>query len=293
MRRFSAILVAVVAAVMCNLAPLVAQPHARADFEFGHYLLGNGLLRDAEVMSRMPLDEGLYTPAALDSLRHLKGWTLYSLRKFDEAIPHFGSVDAASPLYAKSAFYGAISGIEQRKIDVADTILSDFAQNNTEPKYAELLAFERAGVALLKGDTEAYGNYQKSFTYSDFALADEQRTLDQIAATAPRNLSPWVAGVASAVVPGLGQIYAGNLGEGLASMLLVGVMAGLTADSWVRAGGPCNWRTILYGSVGTLLYVGNICGSVASVRVYYKQFDEQRTEAVVCSLHIPLRTIFK
>ena len=72
-----------------------------------------------------------------------------------------------------------------------------------------------------------------------------------------------------------------------------GVMAGLTADSWVRAGSPCNWRTILYGSVGTLLYVGNICGSVASVRVYYKQFDEQRTEAVVCSLHIPLRTIFK
>ena len=111
---------------MCNLAPLVAQPHARADFEFGHYLLGNGLLRDAEVMARMPLDAGLYTPAALDSLCHLKGWTLYSLRKFDEAIPHFGRVDAASPLYAKSAFYGAISGIEQRNFDVADTVLNHY-----------------------------------------------------------------------------------------------------------------------------------------------------------------------
>lgn len=290
MRRVTLI---VVALVLCWVAPLGAQPHARADYEFGRYLLGNGLLRDARTLASMPIESDLYTPAALDSLTHLKGWTLYNLQDFGGAAAHLACVSASSPLYPKSAFFGAISRAEQGDYGAASEVLESFAASGRGEPYGELLAFERAGVALLRGDRESYEQLSKQFTYSDFALAEEERALDLLASTEPRNLSPWVAGVASAVVPGAGQIYAGNLGEGVASFLLVGAVAALTADSWAKAGTAANWRTILYGSVGTLLYVGNICGGVASVKVYYDQYEKTHSEAVVCSLHIPLRTIFK
>jgi TM2 domain-containing membrane protein YozV len=101
-----------------------------------------------------------------------------------------------------------------------------------------------------------------------------------------------VAGVASALVPGLGKIYAGNLGEGVASFLLVGAFAALTADSWAKAGTPNNWRTITYGTIGSLLYISNIFGSIASVKVYYQNFEEINREAVMYSIHIPLRELF-
>ena len=293
MKSVARIVILTVALVACGLFQAAAQPHARGDFEFGRYLLGNGLLRDAKTLAESDFNAELYTPAALDSLAHLKGWTLYNLRDFGGAVGHLGMVASSSPLYAKSAFYAAVSSVELGDYEVAEQLLGAFEKSPARADYGELLAFERAGVALLQGDTDLYKSLSKQFTYSDFALADEERALDMIASTKPRNLSPWVAGVASAVVPGLGQIYAGNIGEGVASFLLVGAMAGLTAESWVKAGTPANLRTILYGSVGTLLYIGNICGGVASVKLYYKQFDETLSEAVVCSLHIPLRSIFK
>lgn len=293
MRRVSVRILALVVALVCSLAPSVAQPHARADFEFGHYLLGSGLLRDARTLAEQEFSNSLYTPAALDSLSHLKGWTLYNLRDFEGATAHLGMVGNASPLYPKSAFFGAVSSIEKGDYSTATNTLTAFAESGAVGSYGELLAFEQAGLALLRGDAEEYKTLSRQFTYGDFALADEERTLDMIAHSAPRNLSPWVAGVASAVVPGLGQIYAGNIGEGVASFLLVGAMAALTAESWAKADSPANLRTILYGSVGALLYVGNICGSVASVKIYHQQFNETRSEAVVCSLHIPLRAIFK
>lgn len=291
MKRLSVIYAVVV--LLLSVAPLSAQSHARSEFEFGHYLLGNGLLRDARTLAETPFHTDLYTPVALDSLNHLRGWTLYNLRDFEGSENYLQRVSHHSLLYPKSLFFGAVSSVERGDYQRANDVLQQFATSNWADKYGELLAFEQAGVALLRGDRDGYNKLSQQFTYTDFALADEQRNLDLIAKTAPRNLKPWIAGVASAIVPGAGQVYAGNLGEGLASFLLVGAMAGLTAESWAKAGTPVNWRTILYGSVGTLLYVGNICGSVASVRIYYKQFDETRTEAVVCSLHIPLRTIFK
>ena len=95
------------------------------------------------------------------------------------------------------------------------------------------------------------------------------------------------------MVPGLGKIYAGNVGEGIASFLIVGAFAGLTAESWAKAGTPKNWRTITYGTIGGLLYIGNIFGSVASVRIYYEEFETSRSGAVMYGLHIPLRSIFR
>lgn len=287
MKRF----ICIFALLMMGLDVGFAQRHALPDYQFGGYLIGKGLLRDALTLTTtLPND---YTPAGLDTMRHLSGWVLYHNQNFTSAADNFSKVSATSPLYPKSAFYGTICDLEGGYISGAKERLNTFAATPHASEYGELLAFERGGIALLEGNIEEYEQWQREFSYKTYALAEEQRALDQIALNRPKELSPWVAGVASAIVPGLGKIYAGDVGGGVASFLLVGAFAALTADSWAKAGTPANWRTITYGAVGSLLYVSNIFGSVASVKVYYQNFEEINRQAVMYSIHIPLRNIFK
>lgn len=288
MRRKAVILLT---ALLIAVGQLAAQRNALADYRFGGYLLGKGLLRDAATLTHTLSAED-YTPAGLDTMQHLRGYTLYAMQNFGEAAEALSRVTPHSPLYAKSAFYGTICDLEVGSIEGAKSRLDRFAATPAAGDYGELLAFERGGIALLEGDKGGYEEQRTHFTYTNPHLAAQQQALDKIALNTPRDLSPWVAGVASAIVPGLGKIYAGSVGEGVASFLLVGAFATLTANSWAKAGTPANWRTITYGTIGSLLYIGNIFGSVASVRVYYKNFEEINHEAVMYSIHIPLRDIF-
>lgn len=278
-------------ALLLVASSLSAQRNALADYRFGNYLLGKGLLRDAATLTHTLSAED-YTPAGLDTMRYLKGYVLYSQQNFGAAADAFSLVTPSCSLYAKSAFFGTICDLEVGSIEEAKSRLDRFAATPAAGNYGELLAFERGGIALLEGDKVGYEEQHTHFTYTNPHLAAQQQALDRIALNTPRDLSPWVAGVASAIVPGLGKIYAGSVGEGVASFLLVGAFAALTADSWAKADSPANWRTITYGTIGSLLYIGNIFGSVASVRVYYKNFEEINHEAVMYSIHIPLRDIF-
>ena len=287
MRRFSVLAIV----VLLSVGSLFGQRNAREDYEFGRYLLGQGLLREATTLTHnLPSD---YTPAALDTMRYLKGWTLYNTRKFSSAATAFSSVAPTSHFYPKSTFYGVVCDLESGNIEGAKSRLDAFTATPVAVHYKELVAFERGGIALLEGNREEYNLHRKEFSFSNYAFAEEERQLEEIATHPPRNLKPWVAGVASAVLPGLGQIYAGNVSEGLASFIAVGAFAALTATSWNKAGTPLNWRTITYGTVGSLLYIGNIFGSIASVKIYYQNFEEINHQAVMYSIHIPLRDIFE
>lgn len=287
MRRFSVLLVV----VLLSVGSLFGQRNAREDYEFGRYLLGQGLMREATTLTHNLSTD--YTPAALDTMRYLKGWTLYNTHQFSSAATAFSEVAPTSHFYPKSTFYGVVCDLEEGNFESAKSRLDTFATTPAATQYQELVAFERGGIALLEGNHKEYNQHRKEFTFNNYAFAAEEQQLEEIASNPPRNLKPWVAGVASAVVPGLGQIYAGNVGEGLASFFAVGAFAALTATSWSKAGTPLNWRTITYGTVGSLLYIGNIFGSIASVKIYYQNFEEISHQAVMYSIHIPLRDIFE
>lgn len=286
MKRFLCILAVTLYAV-CGT---YAQRTASADFRFGNYLLGKGLLRDALTLATTLPDD--YTPEALDSMRHLSGWIYYHNQLFTPAADHFTQVGTTSPLYPKSALFGVVCDLESGNIEGAKLRLDNFAHTPAATPYRELIAFERGGIALLEGDREQYEALREEFSYQNPILTPEQQRLDEIASTPTRDLSPWVAGVASAIVPGLGKIYAGDVGGGVASFMMVGAFAALTATSWAKADTPLNWRTLTYGTIGSLLYISNIFGSVASVRVYYQNIEEINHKAVMYSIHIPLRDIF-
>jgi tetratricopeptide (TPR) repeat protein len=77
----------------------------------------------------------------------------------------------------------------------------------------------------------------------------------------------------SALIPGSGKMYAGETGDGLQSLLLIGALAALAGTSF-HADGVGSWRGWLYASFGGLMYAGNLYGSAVSARRWNRKQEE-------------------
>jgi tetratricopeptide (TPR) repeat protein len=86
--------------------------------------------------------------------------------------------------------------------------------------------------------------------------------------------SPVAAAVLSAMVPGLGKIYADRPEDGLFSFISTGIFAGLAAWSFYEdgAGSVRGW---IYTTVGSVFYAGNIYGSVMAALNHDRDADER------------------
>jgi TM2 domain-containing membrane protein YozV len=99
--------------------------------------------------------------------------------------------------------------------------------------------------------------------------------------------SPLAAALLSAVLPGSGKIYAGEYGDGIHSLVFIGLIGTLAGLSF-HADGVGSVRGWIYASVGGLLHAGNIYGSISSARRYNRLreealFEEVRKEIPTCS----------
>ncbi|KWW30667.1 MAG: hypothetical protein AUK63_885 [bacterium P3] len=274
--------------VILSLIPVLAvsQPAAdRSDFDFALYLLGSGLKDDAvTLMSRRRADS--------DTLRFLKGYVHYSLRQLDSAISCFSTVDSDSPLYTESCFFGAVSAAHSGRYRLADTLLSPLCAS-TDPAVRNLLLFEQAGLGLLQRDLARFDTCFARLDTDDYRLSVEADSLRRIRGTLPlRSKSPLLAAGLSAVVPGLGKVYAGHLGEGLSSFLIVGSLMAATAENLYKAGWA-DWKTLLFGTLSAVFYIGNIYGSAVTVRVGIANRDNQTDAQILYHIHIPLRNSYR
>jgi TM2 domain-containing membrane protein YozV len=84
---------------------------------------------------------------------------------------------------------------------------------------------------------------------------------------------PFVAGLLSAFLPGVGKMYAGEAADGLFSLTSIGLLGGLTYLGFSQDG-IRSVRGWTYGSLGALFYLGNIYGSVQSARRTNERLDE-------------------
>jgi TM2 domain-containing membrane protein YozV len=94
-----------------------------------------------------------------------------------------------------------------------------------------------------------------------------------------RQKSPLAAAVLSALLPGSGKIYAGEVGDGLHSLVFIGLIGTLSVLSF-RADGIDSVRGWIYASAGGVLYGGNIYGSIVSARRYNRLREQALLEEV-------------
>jgi tetratricopeptide (TPR) repeat protein len=123
-------------------------------------------------------------------------------------------------------------------------------------------------VAMLRAVNEMHlGSWEAArLTLESAGVEDpELRELSALAAKGAetRRKSPFLAGLLSTLLPGLGKMYAGELADGLFSTASIGLLAGLTVLGF-RDGGVRSVRGWTYGSLAAVFYLGNIYGSAAS-----------------------------
>lgn len=81
------------------------------------------------------------------------------------------------------------------------------------------------------------------------------------------------AGVLSAIIPGTGKMYTGRFQDGLYSFFVVGLTAWQAYDGFNEKGAR-SIKGWIYGTLGATFYLGNIYGSVVSVKIHNKKLED-------------------
>lgn len=100
-----------------------------------------------------------------------------------------------------------------------------------------------------------------------------------------------LAGIYSALIPGAGKFYAGKKKQGIAAFLPILSLGAITYESYRKAG-IRNARTIAFGSIFSVFYIGNIWGSALAVKIKDKEFNREYDNKILFDMHIPLRNLY-
>ncbi|MCF8373893.1 MAG: hypothetical protein K9H64_19880 [Bacteroidales bacterium] len=258
------------------------------EFSFSNYLILQNEFQEAIfVLDKIQPTNSDQT----DSLNYLKGWALYNDKQLKESAVFLQKISVNSRFHTKSIFFSAYNNYHIGYICIGDSILSSIILNDELEK--TLRNFELAGSSLLKRDLADFDKRASHFHQQYYQFANEEEKLlelrKRIGDFNPK--SPVVAGILSAIVPGLGKIYSGHVGGGVSAFLVITALGAITWENYHKAG-TNNPKTWIYGSAFAMTYAGNIFGSVYSVKAYRDEFEQHISKAVLFNMHIPLRNFF-
>ena len=104
--------------------------------------------------------------------------------------------------------------------------------------------------------------------------------------------SAFLAGLYSSLLPGMGKVYAGDYGSGVSAFLTNAALGAMFYENF-RKDGIKDPKTIIFGTLFSAFYIGNIWGSVVNVKVHNQILYDGINQQILLELHIPLRTVFK
>ena len=236
--------------------------------KFADYLFcDNDFLRAALEYERLP---GLMRS---DSLHFKIGICYIKTRNYFAAMKNFAEVKLTSPYYDAA-------GLEILK--------TNFLMGN----YDGLKNYFNGNISLKEGKYKTEGkklfNLSYLFTDEHLPVQDEfVSPFDKIEKRDVLSFYKWkinppykssiVAGVMSAIIPGSGKMYVGEVSDGITALIVTGIFAFLAYDNF-NAGH--NSRAWIFTSVGALFYGGNVYGSVAAAQVHNAKIKLDYEEAV-------------
>lgn len=182
-----------------------------------------------------------------------------------------------------------------------DLALEEFGNINQESIFFDESEKEYYKTLLLAGKYDEIQNtlireekhFQRllylSYLFTTNALPNQQNFLELFPANEQENIlkyynqkknSPhknsFFSGLMSAIIPGSGKIYLGEIGDGITAFLATSLFAFLSFDNFSH---NHNFRGWLFSGIGFFFYAGNIYGSVASAQIYNERVDyEYKTE---------------
>jgi len=263
------------------------------DMQLEQYLLRNNLFDDSHTLLINYTGSERLTAAQKDSVNYFLGKTFLQLDRIDSAKYFFGNVSENAELFTESCLLKSFISLSS---DDTCNVQTDLNRIQAKDKQIEeFLLFTKASAYLLKRDTVNFNRCKTSFTYNYPELTESEKKLISIKNNLPvYHKSGFLAGTLSALVPGLGKIYAGKTKQGLVSFLPV-VFLGLQAyEVFIsKNGGVKSPWFIANAGLFAVFYVGNIWGSALSVSVKRKELQHEVNDQILLNLRIPLQRLYK
>jgi hypothetical protein len=256
--------------------------------KFSDYLLKNNLYDDSKAFIHYYLNDPSLTNEQKDSLYFFAGQVYYNTEIFDTASTYYGQVNDNSNLHNLAAFNSSFCLAEDHNYEKSKISFSTLEPS--DQFNIEFLNFELLGAMLLARDTSGYSSILKTFTYSDKEFADEEIKIIQLKHDIEniKHKSGFIAGCMSAVIPGLGKVYAGKIHQGLTSFFPITIL-GVQAYEAYRKAGVKSVRFILSAGLFSVFYIGNIWGSVLSVSVNRTEINNEINNQILLNMRIPLQ----
>ncbi len=260
------------------------------DADFARHLSDNQYYQEVIDLTEEISDQ--INDSLADSLYFYRAWSLFNLQRVQEGVDCFRKISCNSVLFNRSMFFSAWS--------------STFLENYEEAKHdlnlinprggleEELVSIQQSGLYLLNSFPDsALIILNKLGTnpgmYNDQVDLLTEYTLE-IIDFRPRSMA--VSALLSAVIPGSGKIYAGEKGTGIGSFLLLAGMGGMAAENILKTS-LVSWNSIIFTGLFSIFYLGNIYGSIISIKTYRERFYEGKKQAIVATMLIPLRDYYR
>jgi len=253
------------------------------NFEFGNHLINQGNFREAIEYPNLINNAG-FSVSQFDSLDFIIGKASFYSKDFELAIQKFNTITDIK-LFETSIYYLSLSNLYIGKTGLSESLVRSLSNNNLNSlviKGDYILANKVDSARLMKLDN------------SGFLIKKHFNDLDQIIERVETRKikSPILAATMSAIIPGSGKFYTGKIGEGVASLLMVGILTASSIEQY-NNGGFVNPQFYLMSLPAAFFYVGNIYGSYFSVKVANIEFNEEIRNEVLFHLHIPFKSIYR
>ncbi len=273
--------------------PVTSQTNFNDELNFLFHLSENKLIDDAVFYGNKLLKSEKYNESQKDTINYFLGKMLLSSTADSLAPTYLREISINSGFY----YFGRFNELDQllkRKKSTEAFAKTALLDSSTSEVINQLINFEKAGLYLYNNQQKKFDSLAALFKSTEVDLKAEQLNMINYGVI-NRNLkrkSPFVAGMLSAVVPGLGKVYAGNNGQAITSFLSVVLIGGIAAENYIKQG-ITHPQTIIFGVLTGVFYVANIWGSALSVQIIRNEKDLENKNNILVSLRMPLRKFFK
>lgn len=211
-----------------------------------------------------------------DSINYLIGVSYSKVADYGLSSRYLAHVSKHNTiLYEKVVFQSSKNYILINEYDSAVLYCQSFTNGLLSKKYSDNLTLMLASSYLLLNNTESASRVLNKANLSGSKLFDYSTELENF-----KPKSPFLAGTLSAIVPGTGKFYTKNIGHGLMSLFVNGLLAYRTVIEYNR-GGINSTGFIIFGTLFLITYITNIVGSVISAKQYnQRHYNEVHSKVI-------------
>ena len=261
------------------------------DLKFFNYLIENKLFDDAIQQTKL-FDYKSFSASQKDSVLFFKGFSFYNLNQNDSSNNCFKKLTESSVFYSKSRLLSYKGFISENRISDAKDVLLSFTPENR--MISETKKLNLAGIALIERN---YLEYEKQIKSLEMLSSKTELTVQKLdenynQLVSQKKKSPFVAGMLSGIIPGLGKVYAGKPRHGLSSFLVTTTF-GIQAYEFYKKEGIKSTGFYVFGTLFTAFYIGNIWGSAISVKVIQEEYAHEINNKILLDIRIPIDSIIK